>query len=267
MLRSPNAHGRSNADVVRPWANGLDVTRRPRRMWIIDFGTDMSMDQAALYERPFEYVKTHVQPVRQRSRTTIGDWWLHERRRGEMRQALKGLARYLATARLAKHRLFVWLPAATLPDSQLIVFARDDDHFFGVLHSRPHELWSLRLGTQLETRPRYTPTTTFETFPLPHASAEAASAVADAACELNQLREGWLNPPGADADLLQRRTLTNLSNERPTWLDRAHARLDEAVHAAYGWPYPLADEEILERLIALNLSRSEGPRRDVASTE
>ena len=257
MLASPNPDGRSNADVVRPWANGLDVTRRPRRMWIIDFGTDMPLDQATLYERPFEYVKAHVLPARQQSRTTIEEWWLHERRRGEMRQALKGLARYLATARLAKHRLFVWLPAATLPDSQLTVFTRDDDYFFGVLHSRPHELWGLRLGTQLETRPRYTPTTTFETFPMPEPTPEAAEAVAGAARELNKLREGWLNPPGADAAVLRQRTLTNLYNQRPTWLDRAHAQLDEAVHAVYGWPYPLGDEEILERLIALNLRRAD----------
>jgi type II restriction/modification system DNA methylase subunit YeeA len=255
MLASPNADGRSNADVVRPWVNGLDVTRRPRRMWIIDFGTDMPIDQAALYEKPFEYVREHVQPVRQKSRTTIEDWWLHERRRGEMRQALQGFPRYLATPTLAKHRLFLWMDGATLPDHQLIVFARDDDYFFGVLHSRPHELWGLRLGTQFETRPRYTPTTTFETFPMPEPSTEAAEAVAAAARELNRLREGWLNPPGADAELLRRRTLTNLYNQRPTWLDQAHQRLDRAVHAAYGWPYPLADEEILERLIALTLDR------------
>jgi len=143
----------------------------------------------------------------------------------------------------------------------LIAFARDDDYFFGVLHSRIHEAWALGLGTQLrevESGFRYTPTTTFGTFPLPHPSAEAADAVATAARELSNLREGWLNPPGEAAAVLQRRTLTNLYNQRPTWLDRAHARLDEAVHAAYEWPYPLRNEEILEHLIDLNLSRSEG---------
>ena len=138
--------------------------------------------------------------------------------------------------------------------------------FFGVLHSRVHEVWARGLGTQVrevESGFRYTPTSTFETFPMPEPSPEQAEAVEAeaveaAARELNRLREGWLNPPGADADLLRRRTLTNLYNERPTWLDLAHERLDQAVHAAYRWPYPLGDEEILERLIALNLSRSEG---------
>ena len=68
---------------------------------------------------------------------------------------------------MAKHRLFVRLDARICPDHRLIVIARDDDTTFGILHSRFHEAWSLRLGTSLEDRPRYTPTTTFETFPFP----------------------------------------------------------------------------------------------------
>ena len=80
---------------------------------------------------------------------------------------LGGLPRYIATPTIAKHRLFVWLDARVCPDHQLIVITRDDDTTFGILHSRFHEAWSLRLGTSLEDRPRYTPTTTFETFPFP----------------------------------------------------------------------------------------------------
>ena len=84
-----------------------------------------------------------------------------------MWRALAGLSRYIVTARVAKHRLFGWYDVHTCPDSQLIVVARDDDTTFGILHSRFHELWSLRLGTSLEDRPRYTPSATFETFPFP----------------------------------------------------------------------------------------------------
>src|SRR3954453_3954680 len=65
MLRQPNPNGRPNSDVVVPWINGLDVTRRNRRMWIIDFGTARTTEQAALYEAPFEFVKQHVHPMRQ----------------------------------------------------------------------------------------------------------------------------------------------------------------------------------------------------------
>ena len=58
------------------------------------------------------------------------------------------------------------------------------------------------------------------------------------------------------AEKLRMRTLTNLYNERPTWLDLAHKTLDQAVFSAYGWPSDLTDEEILERLLALNLDRA-----------
>ena len=125
-----------------------------------------------------------------------------------------------------------------------------------MLHSCFHELWALATGTQLETRPRYTPTTCFETFPFPRPTDEQREAIGAAAAELNSLREGWLNPPGVSAAELRKRTLTSLYNQRPTWLDNIHARLDAAVADAYGWPADLADGQILERLLALNLERA-----------
>ena len=81
--------------------------------------------------------------------------------------------------------------------------------------------------------------------------------IADASQRLDSLRQGWLNPTEDTVSLreLKRRTLTNLYNTRPTWLDLAHTRLDEAVFAAYGWPADLSDGEIIARLLALNLER------------
>jgi type II restriction/modification system DNA methylase subunit YeeA len=259
MLDAPNPDGRSNREVVRPWVNGRDITQRPRGMWIIDFGTDMPIDQAALYEVPFEYVKEHVKPRRDESKTTIQEWWRHERPRDEMRDALERLPRFIATTRVSKHRLFVWLDAETLADSATIVFARDDDYFFGVLHSSVHEVWARRKGTQLrevESGFRYTPTTTFETFPFPESSDDDREKIAAAAMALDKLRTGWLNPDGMTDDELRVRTLTNLYNECPSWLEQAHEQLDRAVHAAYGWPYPLDADDILARLVELNLNRS-----------
>ena len=81
-------------------------------------------------------------------------------------------------------------------------------------------------------------------------------AIADAAKELNEKRDRWLNPDGASEAELKKRTLTNLYNQRPTWLDLAHCRLDEAVLDAYAWPRDLTDDQILERLLALNLERA-----------
>src|SRR4029079_15644457 len=140
-----------------------------------------------------------------------------------MRRAISGLTRLLCTPTVAKHRLFTWSPEGTLPDHQLIVFARQDDYFFGVLHSRAHEAWSLRMGTWLGVGndPRYTPKTCFETFPLPWPPGQEPwrdpklHAIAEAARALDEARNAWLNPLDASADVLKKRTLTNLYNERP----------------------------------------------------
>ena len=160
---------------------------------------------------------------------------------------------------MSKHRLFVWVPPQTLPDSAVVAFARDDDYFFGVLHSSVHELWARGLGTQLrevESGFRYTPTTTFETFPFPVCDDEAKEEIARAARSLDERRNGWLNPPGVTGAELQKRTLTNLYNQRPSWLEQAHERLDRMVYAAYGWEFPLEPEEVLGRLVELNLARA-----------
>ena len=316
-LGQPNPHRKPNALVLRPLCNGIDLTRRWGDRWIVDFGAAMDEADAALYEAPYAYVLSAVKPLRAKNNREAYRkfWWRHAEARPGMRAALAPLPRYIATPALTKHRSFVWLSSAVLPDQQLLAFTRADDTTFGILHSRFHELWSLRMGTSLEDRPRYTPTTCFETFPFPigltpadtaHQQTEDiagavipsnlagmikanATAIAQAAKRLNGLRDNWLNPPEwthrvpeviplgmdkspypdriepkpgiSDADLkaLQKRTLTNLYNLRPSWLAHAHEQLDLAVAAAYGWTeYTAAmpDQEILKRLLALNLERS-----------
>jgi type II restriction/modification system DNA methylase subunit YeeA len=268
MLAAPlNPNGRPNSDVVRPWVNALDITRRPRGMFIIDFGTEMSEEEAALYEMPFEYLRKHVRPLRRKNKRAgyKEKWWLHGEPRPDMRVALGGVEKYIITPSVSKHRLFAWLPTEVLPDHAAFIFARDDDYFFGVLHSRLHEVWARQMGTQLrefESGFRYTPTSTFETFPFPWPPGKEpkrdprVKAIAAAAKELVEKRDHWLNPEDISPEDLAKRTLTNLYNERPAWLDHAHARLDAAVFAAYGWPAALTNEEILEKLLVLNRDRS-----------
>lgn len=264
MLRQPNPHGKPNSDVVKPWIIGRDINQVHRDMWIVDFGIDLPEADAALYESPFEYVKANVKPERDnnRDRRFRDYWWLHGRPRIEMREALADLPRYIGTSMVSRHRMFAWIDGDVLPDATIIVFASDDDYFFGVLHSRIHTLWASGTGTQLEDRPRYTPTTCFETFPFPKPTDEQRDAIANAAAELNRLRENWRNPadmfgnPTLNSDQLRRRTLTNLYNDYPTWLANAHVKLDAAVSEAYGWPADLPDGEVLERLLAMNLTRA-----------
>ncbi len=291
-----NPNGRRNAEVVRPLLNGMDIARRPSGRWIIDFGT-MSEADASLFEAPFEYVRQHVKPLRDANRDSQRKqfWWRLGRSGGDMRAAVLPLRRAIFTPRVAKHRLFVWADPRTLPDSRVVLIARDDDAAFGILHSRFHELWSLALGGWhgVGNDPQYTPSVGFETFPFPqsltsnipaanYTADPRAQAIAAAAARLNELRENWLNPPDlvrrvpevvpgypdrilpvddkAEKEL-KKRTLTNLYNARPAWLDHAHKALDEAVAEAYGWGDDwragvLADDEILSRLFTLNRSRA-----------
>ncbi len=286
-LREPsNPNGRPNSDVLKPWMNGMAVTRRSADKWIIDFGWTMREGDAALYEAPFQHAQEHVHPMRQRNRREAYrlTWWRHLRPRPHMWDALSGLSRYIATPLVAKHRVFDWLDTRICPSNTVIVIARDDDTTFGILHSRFHEVWSLRKGTSLEDRPRYTTTTTFETFPFPkglgpdvpatdYLNDPRAQAIASAARKLVELRDGWLNPPewvewvrepvpgyprravprdAATAKALKKRTLTDLYNARPQWLADAHARLDASVAAAYGWPADHSDAEVLADLLARN---------------
>ena len=274
-LKLHNPNGKPNSDVVKPWINGMDVTRRPSDTWIIDFGVGMEEAAAELYETPFAHVKKAVTAQRDAStkETKYKRFWQMARPIPAMREALRGRSRFIATPVVAKHRLFAWIDAGILADHQLIVIAREDEATFGILHSRFHEVWALRLGTELEDRPRYTPTTTLETFPFPEGltpkdtkngvpDTKAAGAIAEAAERLNYLRNNWLNPeklvdwvqtaeeqeagfpkrpvakPGHEAEL-KKCTLTNLYNARAkgeaAWLDRAHKDLDKTVADAYGW--------------------------------
>jgi type II restriction/modification system DNA methylase subunit YeeA len=218
------------------------------------------------------------------------NWWMAYWPRPEMREKIANLKRYLVTPMTAEHRVFYWLSYPVLPDNNLVVVTREDDLTFGILSGRFHELWSTARGNRMGAgnQRRYNGTSIFETFPFPDnlaangQVAEAAvnshrTAIEAAAKRLNELREAWLNPaemtkrvpevvagfpnrivPVSDAAAaeLKKRTLTNLYNQRPAWLDNAHKALDAAVAAAYDWPTNLSDDDVLSRLLALNARRA-----------
>jgi type II restriction/modification system DNA methylase subunit YeeA len=316
LLQESNPNGRPNSDVLVPWVNGQDILQRWHGFWIIDFGSDLALATATRYEAPFELARLRVLPDRSKvkRRRYRELWWLHAEPCTAMRKKVSPLARFIVTPTVAKHRVFAWLGPPTLPDHQLVVIARSDDYFFGVLHSRIHEVWARAQGTQVREREsgfRYTPTTCLETFPFPlppgseRTDALRVQAIAAAAKELDELRRNWLNPPdwtreevlefpgsvdgpwaryvhdpdargigivrypriaAKDAESavkLKERTLTNLYNQRPTWLALAHEKLDTAVFAAYGWDPSISDEHLLAALLEQNLRRArEAPSRE-----
>ena len=199
LAQAGNPNGLPNSDLIRPVCNSEDLIKSPSRRWIIDTA-GLDKEVASKYEKPFGVVVNRVKPKRDtnRDKWLRENWWSPQRMRLEMRNAVKELSRFLITTTTSKHRLFIWLTHPILPDHQLIVFASSQDFFFGVLHSRIHEVWALALGTQLREKEsgfRYTPTTCFETFPFPRLTPAQEAAIAAAAKELNELRERWLNPP------------------------------------------------------------------------
>jgi hypothetical protein len=307
-LKAPkNPNGRPNSDVLKPWINGDDLLDRNQGRWIIDFGLgparplnggvpgELYLDEvaASFYEAPFQYAIQHVKPARLGSGSAkrTPNWFLHIWPRPEMRRRIRDLGRYIATVIHSKHRVFRWVDSSVLPSHALAVIGSNSDAMFGLVQSRIHEMWSLVLCSALEDRPRYTPNTTFETFPFPIGFMEAPPAnVAELARKLNEARDQWLNPEGGDAATLKKRTLTALYNEREagraTWLNHLHRDLDRAVLAAYGWSdlaealfaaedalraaNPQGDalglalgrtepgQALLGRLLALNIERAHG---------
>ena len=259
-----NPNRKPNSDVVKPWINGTDLNGISRKMYIIDFGVDMSEDDAALYEAPFEYIRKNVKPELERKNVMRPKWWLHERSRPEMRQRLRPLSRFIATVLVAKHRIFVYLTTDILPDSRIVVITRDDDYFLGVLQSRVHEVWSLAVCTFIGkgNDPCYNSSRTFDTFPFPYppgtepTESPQVQAIAAAAKRLDTLRQNWLNPENAPPTELRTRTLTALYNARPAWLNAAHAALDTAVLAAYGFAPDLHGDALLAALLTLNAERA-----------
>jgi len=203
MLAAPaGPGGEPNRLVLRPWRNGQSITRRWDGFWIIDFAL-MPMNAACRFVEPFEYVVKHVKPEREKNRRKgrRDTWWLWGEPNRNMRRLIAPLQRYIVTCQTAKHRMWAWFSNAEIAAQTVIGVARSDDYFFGVLQSALHELWALRMGTQLEDRPRYTPTTCFETFPLPWAPGKEPSdnpvhqQISVATKDLDEMRHRWLNPP------------------------------------------------------------------------
>ena len=196
---------------------------RRRGMWIIDFRRGHPRKKPRSTRRRSSTCASTCGPIAKGNRETHGSVVDSCEPRPPC-GCSAGLDRYIGTPSVAKHRLFVWLPADVLPDPKPIVFAREDDYFFGVLHSRAHEVWALgrapssRAGRA--TRRRH-PSRRFRFRGRRRSSVGDPLAAVPGSPQLVEQRDRWLNPEGASEVELKRRTLTNLYNARPAWLRRA----------------------------------------------
>ncbi len=256
---------------IRPYLNGRDLTGRSRRAMAIDLLGLSDVEVRRDFPELYQHLLQTVKPEREaNNRATYREnWWLFGEPRRELRLALAGLSRYIATVETAKHRVFQFLDAAVLPDNMLVCVASDDPFHLGVLSSQTNLVWTAAQGGTLEDRPRYTKTLCFDPFPFPEATPGQRTAIGELADELDAARKDVL---ALHPDL----TLTGLYNLRAKLrrgepftaaeqdarargrvdlIAELHDRIDAAVAEAYGWSVDLGAEAIVARLVALSAER------------
>ncbi len=259
---------------IRPYANGRDIVGRPRDVLIIDLHGLGVEEVRRLFPEIYQWVVERVKPERDLNNEPYRreNWWLFGRKNTDLRAAVADIARYIATVKTAKHRLFVMLDAAVLPDSKLIAIALDDYYHLGILSSRVHGYWTLAAGAHLGVGndPTYVIGSSFGKFPFPTPTDSQTARIRALGEQLDAHRK---RQQAQHPDL----TLTDMYNvleklragevltvkERATndkglvaILLQIHNELDAAVAEAYGWPADLPEAEILERLVALNAERA-----------
>jgi hypothetical protein len=275
--------------ALKPLCNGRDLTERPRGVFCIDLFGMTASDARRSFPTAFQRLMDSVKPERDaRAHTSDGaayarNWWVFAKPRPEMRNALHGLTRFVATTMTAKHRIFQWMSGETLPDQGLVVIATDSGSYLGVLSSQVHVTWALVTGGTLEDRPRYNQTRCFETFPFPAddtgLTSDLQACIADLAEQLDahrkrqQAAHPGLTLTGMYNVLEKLRSGEPLNAKEKTIheqglvgvLKSLHDELDAAVLAAYGWSdlaaaftanSEAARVELLPRLVALNAKRA-----------
>ena len=157
---------------IRDYRNGRDLTDAPREAKVIDlFG--LSSDQVrAEFPAVYQHVLERVKPERDsNNRASYRDnWWIFGEPRRDLRPALKGIPRYIATVETAKHRTFQFLDTSILPDNMLIAIASQDAFHLGVLSANAHAQWAWANGGSIGMyvgNVRYNKSRCFETFPFP----------------------------------------------------------------------------------------------------
>lgn len=275
-------------EVLFKYLNGRDLLQQSRNVKVIDLYCNSGSFLAEVqkqYPNAYQWILERVKPERDanRDKNLRDNWWLFGRPRTEIRLALQGLNRYIATVETAKHRIFVFLGSDVVPDNMLVVVALDDAYFLGLLSSKLHVTWALASGGTLEDRPRYNKTVCFDPFPFPDPTPEQKQKIRKLGERLDAHRKRvQAQHPDVTItgmyNLLEKLRKGEAFTERDrayndkalvSTLKQIHDELDAAVLDAYGWQ-DLKDDQgrmkdgineiILERLVALNAERAEEER-------
>lgn len=257
---------------IRPFISGRDLAQISRGAMAIDLFGLSEVEAKHRFPAVYQHVLDTVKPERDLNNreTYRRNWWIYGEPRRELRPALSDMARFIATTRTAKHRLFQFVPAVYIAESKLVVLAADDAWLLSVLSARTHETWALANGAFLEDRPNYNHSEAFNPFPFPDPTEDQKARLRSLGEQLDAHRK---ERQAAHPKL----TLTAMYNvlEKLRAGDRIegkdkdiydqglvgilrdlHDQIDAAVADAYGWPADLSDDDILHRLVDLNRTRA-----------
>lgn len=264
----------SEPDALRRYLVGNELNRKPKNRFVIDFFGIEPQDAQTRFPKCYQRLIDRVKPERDASSrlTYRTNWWLFGEKRPAMREALKGLNRYIAICRTAKHFVFQFVDGDVLVESKVVAIALDDAFTLGILSSSVHILWAVAKGSRhgVGNDLTYNNSLCFESFPFPSCSPESVTRIRSLGERLDSHRRRQLlsHPDLTITDVynvLERlRSGEHLSEKEKavheqglvSILKQIHDELDAAVFAAYGWPTTLTDEEILTRLVALNSERA-----------
>ena len=295
-------------DCLFPYLNGEDLNSRPDQSpsrWVINFH-DWPLDRsakgrwamadeehrrvwlrigrvpedypgkvAADYPELLVIVEKTVKPERMRNNRAIRRerWWQFAERAPRLYATIEGMERVLVVSRVSKYFGVSFVPAGWVYNERTTVFAWDTPARFALLQNSLHEYWMLSYGSTLETRPMYTPSDCFETFPFP--------LLDDGLCDIGvyyyQYRQSIMHAchEGLTRTYNRFHDPDDKTSEIPT-LRALHVELDQAVAAAYGWTdldlghgfhqtkqgqrYTICEparRQVLDRLLKLNFERYE----------
>lgn len=269
-----------HAEIVKPYVTGKSLTQVNRGQFVIDFGL-MEEHEAASFPILYNIARDRVKPERDANKRESRRrfWWRFGEPCRAFREASENLDRFVATPYVAKHRFFTMLQRGLAPDHGIIWIAVDNWTSLGVLSSSIHIEWALAAGSRLGVGndPRYNASLCFDPFPFPDLPKELREEVGRVAEKLDKHRKDAIARD-------ERVTMTGMYNvveklrsgEKLTEKERAvheiaacgvlkdlHDELDRLVAQAYGWPWPMEREEVLERLVALHDERVEEEKRGI----
>jgi len=260
--------------IIKKYMGGKDLAddRRPR--FIIDLFGFSERQSRIKFPSVYQYLLENVKPFRDsvNRKNHRENWWIFGEARPGLRHAIEKLDRYIATTETSKHRWFTMLERDILPDQKIRIVAANDYHLLAVMSSRFHVVWATATGGRVGkgNDPVYNNTVCFDPYAFPDPDETKKARLRAAGEELDLTRKHVL---AANPDL----TLTGLYNVLEKIkagaalsdadqdvkhrglvliLKDLHDQIDALTAAAYGWPADLADEEILDRLVALNAERA-----------